>query len=48
LLLNEFLKGHRKVEQQEKTIVELKSEVTALAATVERAGSANSEGERSA
>ena len=32
--LNEFLKEHRKNEQQEKTIVELKSGVTALAATV--------------
>jgi phage regulator Rha-like protein len=30
----EFLKAHRKVEEQEKTIVELKSGMTALAATV--------------
>jgi len=34
MLLNEFLKEHRKNEEQEKTIAELKSEVTALAATV--------------
>src|SRR5436190_11000328 len=34
MLLNEFLKEHRKVEEQEATIVELKSGMTALAATV--------------
>ena len=34
MLLNEFLKEHRKVDEQEKTIVELKSGMTALAATV--------------
>jgi len=34
MLLNEFLKEHRKNEEQEKTIAELKSGVTALAATV--------------
>ena len=34
MLLNEFLKEHRKNEEQEKTIVELKSGITALAATV--------------
>jgi trimeric autotransporter adhesin len=34
MLLNEFLKEHRKVEVQEKTILELKSGMTALAATV--------------
>ena len=34
MLLNEFLKEHRKNEQQEKTIVELKSGISALAATV--------------
>jgi precorrin-4 methylase len=34
MLLNEFLKEHKKVEEQEKTIVELKSGMTALAATV--------------
>jgi len=34
MLLNEFLKEHRKNEEQEKTIAELKSEMTGLAATV--------------
>ncbi len=34
MLLNEFLKEHRKNEEQEKTIVELKSGMIALAATV--------------
>ena len=34
MLLNEFLKQHKKVEEQEKTIVELKSGMTALEATV--------------
>jgi len=34
MLLNEFLKEHCKVEEQEKTIAELKSGMTALAATV--------------
>jgi len=34
MLLNEFLKEHRKNEEQEKTIVELKCGMTALAATV--------------
>jgi hypothetical protein len=34
MLLNEFLKEHRKNEEQEKTITELKSGMTALAATV--------------
>jgi Chaperone of endosialidase len=34
MLLNEFLKEHRKVEEQEKTIDELKSGMTALAARV--------------
>ena len=34
MLLNEFLKEHRKVEEQEKTIAELKSGITALAAMV--------------
>jgi hypothetical protein len=34
MLLNEFLKEHHKVEEHEKTIVELKSGMTALAATV--------------
>ncbi len=34
MLLNEFLKEHRKNEEQEKTIAELKSGMTSLAATV--------------
>src|SRR6266545_3838129 len=34
MLLNEFLKVHRKVEEQEKTMAELKSGMTALVATV--------------
>ena len=34
MLLNEFLKEHKKVEEQEKAIVELKSGMIALAATV--------------
>ncbi len=34
MLLNEFLKEHRKNEEQEKTIAELKCGMTALAATV--------------
>ncbi len=34
MLLNEFLKEHRKNEEQEKTIAELNSGMTALAATV--------------
>jgi hypothetical protein len=34
MLLNEFLKEHRKNEKQEKTIAELKSGMTVLAATV--------------
>ena len=34
MLLNEFLKEHRKNEDQEKTIAELKSGMTALAAMV--------------
>ena len=34
MLLNEFLKEHRKVEEQEKTIAELRSGMTAVAAMV--------------
>ena len=34
MLLNEFLKAHRKVEEQEQTIAELKTGMKALAATV--------------
>ena len=36
MLLNEFLKEHRKNEEQEKTIAELKSGMTALAATMKK------------
>ena len=39
MLLNEFLKEHRKNEEQEKTIAELKSRMTALAATVKEQAS---------
>ena len=39
MLLNEFLKEHRKNEEQEKTIAELKSGMTALAATVKQQAS---------
>jgi methyl-accepting chemotaxis protein len=34
MLLNEFLKEHRKVEQQQATIAQLKSGMEALTATV--------------
>jgi precorrin-4 methylase len=34
MLLNEFLKEHRKVQEQERTIAELKSGMTTLAAAV--------------
>jgi hypothetical protein len=39
MLLNEFLKEHRKNEEQEKTIAELKSGMTTLAATVKEQAS---------
>jgi trimeric autotransporter adhesin len=39
MLLNEFIKAHRKNEEQEKTIAELKSGMTALAATVKEQAS---------
>jgi hypothetical protein len=39
MLLNEFLKEHRKNEEQEKTIAELKSGMTALAAMVKEQAS---------
>ena len=39
MLLNEFLKEHRKNEEQEKTIAELKSGMTAIAATVKEQAS---------
>jgi adenine-specific DNA methylase len=38
MLLNEFLKEHRKVEEQEKTIAEPKSGMNALTATVKEQG----------
>ncbi len=47
MLLNEFLKEHRKNEEQEATIAQLKSEISS-ALHPERAGRANSEGERTA
>jgi trimeric autotransporter adhesin len=39
MLLNEFLKEHRKNEKQEKTIAELKSEIATLFATVKEQAS---------
>jgi hypothetical protein len=36
MLLNEFLKAHGKIKEQEATIAELKSGLKALAATVEK------------
>ena len=39
MLLNEFLKEHRKNEEQEKTVAELKSGMTALTATVKEQAS---------
>jgi hypothetical protein len=39
MLLNEFLKEHRKNEEQEKTISELRSGLVALAATVKEQAS---------
>ena len=39
MLLNEFLKAHRKIEEQEHTIAQLKSGVDALIATVKEQGS---------
>jgi uncharacterized coiled-coil protein SlyX len=39
MLLNEFLKEHRKNEEQEKTISELKTGMAALAATVKEQAS---------
>ena len=38
MLLNEFLKEHRKVEEQQATIAELKKEITSLAGTVREQG----------
>jgi uncharacterized coiled-coil protein SlyX len=34
MLLNEFLKEHRKVQEQANTIAELKNEIAALAASM--------------
>jgi sigma54-dependent transcription regulator len=39
VLLNEFLKEHRKNEEQEATIAQLKSGIEALAATVKEQAS---------
>jgi precorrin-4 methylase len=39
MLLNEFFKEHRKVQEQEKTIAELKSGVESLTATVKEQAS---------
>jgi methyl-accepting chemotaxis protein len=39
MLLNEFLKEHRKVQEQEATIAELKAGMTALTATVKEQAS---------
>jgi precorrin-4 methylase len=39
VLLNEFLKEHRKNEEQEATIAQLKSGIEALAATVKEQSS---------
>jgi len=41
MLLNEFLKEHRRVQEQGNTIAELKSEIAGLKAIAKRAGSAN-------
>ena len=48
MLLNEFLKEHRKNEEQEETIAELKIWNDCSRSNGERAGSANPEGERTA
>jgi phage regulator Rha-like protein len=39
MLLNEFLKAHRKIEEQEHTIAQLKSGMAALTATVKEQAS---------
>ena len=39
MLLNEFLKAHQKIEEQEQTIAQLKSGMAALVATVKEQGS---------
>ena len=48
MLLNEFLKEHRKNEEQQAIIAELKKAIARLTARERRAGSANPEGERPA
>jgi hypothetical protein len=45
MLLNEFLKEHRKVEEQETTITELKKELEAVIECLKRAGFKNPKGE---
>ena len=46
MLLNEFLKEHRKNEEQEKTISELKSGMTALIGTVKEQAAQIQKGQR--
>jgi hypothetical protein len=46
MLLNEFLKEHRKNEKQESTIAELKAELATLSAAVRKQGGRSPEGER--
>jgi hypothetical protein len=47
MLLNEFLKEQRKMQEQGATIAELKKEIANLTATVKEPGRANPKGERS-
>ena len=47
MLLNEFLKEQRKMQEQGATIAELKKEIANLTATVKELGRANPKGERS-
>jgi hypothetical protein len=46
MLLNEFLKEQRKMQEQGATIAELKKEIANLTATVKEPGRANPKGER--
>ena len=48
MLLNEFLKEHRKNKEQEKTIAELKSGMTALIATLKEQAAQIQKSERTA
>ena len=48
MLLNEFLKEHAKVEEQQASISQLKSEMQTLGCAAQRAGRANPESERPA